>query len=93
MGEAMTTHELKIAPQWFKEVDEGRKKAEVRRFDRDYRVGDLLILREWEDEYTRRETAVEITHILHEWDTSGLKADYCVISFRRTVTLKDLGLE
>jgi ASC-1-like (ASCH) protein len=40
----MTTHYLKISPEWYERVKSGQKRAEVRRHDRDYQVGDSLIL-------------------------------------------------
>ncbi|MER1815850.1 DUF3850 domain-containing protein, partial [Proteus mirabilis] len=41
------THELKINPQYFNQVRIGAKKAEFRRADRDFQVGDILVLREF----------------------------------------------
>ncbi|WP_163829436.1 DUF3850 domain-containing protein, partial [Proteus mirabilis] len=35
------THELKINPQYFNQVRIGAKKAEFRRADRDFQVGDI----------------------------------------------------
>jgi ASC-1-like (ASCH) protein len=43
------THELKCWPEFFKEVKEGRKKFEFRINDRNYKVGDYLILKEWDN--------------------------------------------
>lgn len=43
----MTTHALKIWPEYFRAALEHRKAFEVRRADRDYRVGDLVQLCEW----------------------------------------------
>lgn len=41
------THEIKTWPDPFWHVLEGRKNHEVRKFDRDYRVGDFLVLKEF----------------------------------------------
>lgn len=35
-------HELKIAPEYFKDVRTGLKKFEIRKNDRDFKVGDRL---------------------------------------------------
>ncbi|OTO05096.1 DUF3850 domain-containing protein [Enterococcus sp. 5B3_DIV0040] len=40
-------HELKILPKFFKAVTSGEKQFEIRKNDRNFQVGDLVILREW----------------------------------------------
>jgi len=66
---AYLTHELKILPEYFRAVCGGVKKAELRKNDRDYQVGDSIRLKEWarsEDgfgAYTGRSCIVEIHHI------------------------------
>lgn len=40
-------HELKLAPRYFRLVQDGLKTAEFRRADRDFQVGDELFLREF----------------------------------------------
>lgn len=63
--------ELKCNPEPFEEVWAGRKRAEIRRNDRAFRVGQLLILRELkvpqlegrEAQYTGRYMGAEVTHI------------------------------
>lgn len=60
------THELKILPEYFEAVASGRKQFEIRKNDRDYKVGDLLTLHEhdpWEDEHTGNSYTVKITYI------------------------------
>lgn len=39
------THELKILPKYFSEVYSGNKTFEVRKNDRNFKVGDMLILK------------------------------------------------
>ncbi|EME1730605.1 DUF3850 domain-containing protein [Cronobacter sakazakii] len=59
-------HQLKIAPVYFNAVVSGEKRAELRKDDRGYKVGDVLSLCEWnhDGQYTGREWAAVITHIL-----------------------------
>lgn len=60
-------HELKTWPEFFEDVLDGSKPFEVRRNDRDYKVGDLLHLREWEPgnrRYTGRSVTVAVTYVL-----------------------------
>lgn len=79
----MTRHELKIAPRFFEDVAHYAKRAEVRKNDRDYKVGDTYILREWDGTaYTGREAAIEISYILTAEDfPEGIKEGYCVLGF------------
>lgn len=44
-------HELKILPEYFEAIISGRKQFEIRKNDRDYKVGDYIILREWGEHY------------------------------------------
>jgi hypothetical protein len=77
-------HELKTWPEGFAAIVEGRKRHEVRRWDRDYRVGDELILREWDpttESYTGAFWTVRIEHISKP-STWGLPDDVGVMSIR-----------
>jgi hypothetical protein len=42
-------HELKCVDPYYDDVAEERKTFEVRRADRDFRVGDILLLRQWDE--------------------------------------------
>lgn len=43
----MKTHELKTVPEYFRKVRNGKKTAELRLDDRDFMIGDKIILKEW----------------------------------------------
>lgn len=49
---ARATHELKVIPPYFDALVSGSKTFEVRKNDRAYQRGDVLILREWHPEQT-----------------------------------------
>ena len=53
------THELKTWPESFGAIFYGYKRFEVRKNDRDYKVGDVLILKEYIPE-TKEYSGVEI---------------------------------
>lgn len=58
-------HNLKTLPKYFKAVVKGEKTFEVRKDDRDYQVGDTLLLQKYDNgQYLVDEWRVEITYIL-----------------------------
>lgn len=66
-------HELKILPEFFDQQLEGIKRFEVRHNDRDYQVGDVLILNEWDGlKYTGRCITVEVTSMLTAEQFDGI---------------------
>jgi ASC-1-like (ASCH) protein len=66
-------HELKITPEYFALQVSGDKRYEVRRNDRDFQVGDTLILNEWDGEnYTGRCITVIITCMLTAEQFDGI---------------------
>lgn len=77
------THELKILPEYFEEAVALRKKTfKIRKNDRNYQVGDKLILKEWNGEkYTGRELERYVSYILFDWQ-DGLKDGYCIMSVK-----------
>ncbi len=80
----MRVHRLKTWPVFFELVRIDRKKAEVRKADRDFRVGDYLLLLEFDpssDRLTGRSSYRRITHILTPTDPPrGLMDGFVVLS-------------
>lgn len=75
-------HELKILPEYFKEVKIGNKTFELRKDDRQIQIGDVVILKEWTGEaYTGNELRVGVTYVLRNCPQYGLSKDYCIIGF------------
>ncbi|HCU2612847.1 TPA: DUF3850 domain-containing protein [Clostridioides difficile] len=74
-------HELKILPQYFKEVVNGNKNFEVRKNDRGFKKGDLLVLKEFDGEkYTGLEIRKEITYLLD--NSNYLQDGYVVLGIK-----------
>lgn len=83
-GIAQKVHRLKTWPEFFQEVADGNKTAELRKNDRDFNEGDWLILEEYDpdaDRYSGRREMAQITHIV--WEGFGLQEGYVMISFSR----------
>lgn len=73
------THNLKIAPTYFKAVKEGRKLFEIRKNDRQYHVGDILLLNEYTcGSYTGEFVKAKVTYITDY----AQKDDYVVLGIK-----------
>ena len=69
------THKLKVTPKYFYDVCYRNKRFELRKDDRDYKVGDTLLLEEWDGEnYTGRCLSPDrpIQYILRDCEEYGL---------------------
>jgi len=72
---------VKIKPCYYLAVENGVKPFEVRYNDRDYKVGDLLVLEEFADgEYTGRKMRYEITYVLS--DPEYVKEGYVILGIK-----------
>ena len=73
------THELKIIPKYFKDVVDGDKNFELRKNDRNFKVGDSLMLKEFDHgAYTGDSGQVVVTYILVGGEY-GLNKDYVIL--------------
>lgn len=75
-------HELKILPRWFNAVAYNHKNFEIRKNDREFSVGDWLVLCEYEKgRYTGRAIERQIEYIYYGDGTFGLLKGWCVLGF------------
>lgn len=74
-------HHLKEAPEYFKDVVSGAKPFEIRLNDRDFKVGDILVLEEFDyKDYTGKYIHVEVTIVTAF--PNGLKDNYVVLGIK-----------
>lgn len=85
----MTKHSVKISPAYFDAVKNGLKTFEIRKLDRDYKIGDTIVLSEWlfdsygAGSYSGRRVNVAITYILTDDQfPDGIKEGYGVLGIR-----------
>lgn len=72
-------HELKIYPKYFEDVISGKRKFEIRKNDRKFRVGDILILKEWDNiKYSGREARAEVIYLIDD-KFVGIQPGYVVM--------------
>ena len=88
-------HYLKIKPEYYKDVECGLKTFELRKNDRNFQVGDILMLIKLDDNgnETDQVTRVKVNYILKDCPQYGLKEGYAILGidtgnrFGGTVTL------
>ena len=92
----MTEHILKLNDRYFDAVANGIKTFEIRKNDRDYKVGDTLVLKEVNDDGRRLtypnhdlgmnldyEVKVAVTYILTHDEFDGISEGYVALGIRR----------
>ncbi|SFS30597.1 ASCH/PUA domain-containing protein [Lutibacter maritimus] len=85
----MSTHKLKILPEYYQAAASGNKPFEIRKNDRDYKLGDKLELQEWDGvNYTGKEIHVYVTYIL-KGGLYGLDKAYCILGTRIIEVIKN----
>lgn len=76
-------HELKTWPEMYEAVRTGVKRFELRQDDRNFQVGDVLLLREWNPQscdYTGRKLTVSVYFVLRNAELFGLAPGFCAMS-------------
>lgn len=78
---AINAHNLKIKPQHFQDIVAGKKTFEVRYNDRDFKVGDILVLEEFDEHgHTGKYLNVEVVYVLD--DKEYLKDGYVALGIK-----------
>lgn len=73
----MTEHEIKCWSEFFFRTWMGQKTFELRKNDRDYQVGDTVVMREWDDGgYMGRKITGKIVYLI-EGGRFGLDEGWC----------------
>lgn len=74
-------HVLKIDPIHFEAVVNNSKRFEIRKNDRDFKIKDTLILKEWTkgNGYSGISCGVSVIYILKGSDFKALSNEYCVL--------------
>lgn len=77
------THELKTWPWFFEATKERRKTFELRKDDRGFKLGDELVLREWDPDleaYTGEKLRFLITYVMGVFEApAGLETGYVIL--------------
>lgn len=76
-------HELKIRPKFFEAVISGKKTFEIRKNDRNFKVGDCILLKEYgkKSGFTGRNAMFDITYVMT--DTEFVKKGFAVLGIKR----------
>jgi len=77
----MKVHNLKTWPEYFAHIHLGEKRLEIRKNDRNFQVGDILILEEWDHgkaAYSGEEIHANVTYIL-QGGQFGIEEGYCAM--------------
>ena len=84
-------HKVKSWRHFYEAIYEGKKTHDLRLNDRDYNVGDILVLQEYDNikgEYTGSQLKAEITYMTDNripcaFSSAVLPKEYCILSIRR----------
>jgi len=81
------THALKTWPEYYKDVESGKKPFEIRKLDRPFSEGDKILLQEYDpekEEYTGKECSFIIGYIL-KGPGFGIQKGYCVMALKEPI--------
>jgi len=89
---SVRVHDLKCWREHFRRLLDGTKHVELRFDDREFKVGDRLLLREYDpraSRYTGRATVRRVSHILRSSDGPWLSSGYVALSLEPGGVLPD----
>jgi ParB family chromosome partitioning protein len=87
---ATKIHNLKTTQPHFEDIWDGIKRFEVRNNDRNFKVNDILILRDWDDKknvYLGHRIKARVTYILA--DFPGIESGYCILGIKNVQRIKE----
>lgn len=94
----MNWHTLKCWPEFFEPLYSGTKNFEVRKNDRNFKVGDVLLLQEYlptQNSFTGREATRRVSFVLNGEDVSvkacgvGIQPGFVVLGFEKEMKFPD----
>ena len=81
----MKIHKLKIKDKYYQDLIRGRKLFELRKNDRDYKVGDLIHFVGINGEEYNYNVYI-IVYVLKDVPEYGLDKDYCILGIKKLDT-------
>jgi len=98
----MTTHDLKVWPEFFADLADGAKLFELRRDDRPFEEGDWLKLREYAPPnilaatpggYTGQRCLRQIAYVLRDSKVGGLEPGFVILGLAPPITPLQIQLQ
>lgn len=78
----MKIHDKKLIQPYFDDVYYGNKTFEVRKNDCDYRISDLMVLREFDKNDNKYTGAFILTKIVYKLESFGVEKGYCILGIK-----------
>ncbi len=78
------THHLKCDSRHWPDYKSGLKNNSIRKNDRNFAVGDIVILQWWMNNgFVTNEVVVKkVTHVLHDYDFKEMPEGFCILSLK-----------
>lgn len=84
-------HHVKCLQEYFNQVWLGKKTFELRKNDRDYCIGDIVVLHEIEaDKATGRKVTIKIEYVLKDCPKYGLQDNHCIFCWNTSAMHREL---